>query len=159
MCSLFRWEGAVKKLLRWRGATSSDLMQLGLIDGQHVAVREREERAKKSRTDRKKANREIKTQQTLAPAVFSCCAAVPRCDKLWFDDSISARHKQTRARLCRLLSAVVSQLCPQQASMKSTTSADCSLCCCRRAKKLIQSSNVATHAVDECRASHLTARD
>lgn len=90
MCSLFRWEGAVKTLLRWRGATSSDLMQLGLIDGQHVAVREREERAKKSRTDRKKANREIKTQQTLAPAVFSCCAAVPRCDKLWF---------------CRLLSA------------------------------------------------------
>lgn len=63
MCSLFRGEGAVKTLLRWRGATSPDLMQLGLIDGQHVAVREREGAGKDEQGRQKKIKRQMEKQK------------------------------------------------------------------------------------------------
>lgn len=151
----------VKTLVSWQFATSRDLMQLGLIDGHHVAGVCKEKQRKKG--DKKNKN----TPQTWAPAVFH---AAPWY-KVWFF-CVSVFCQQTRLLMIQHQRGTNKPGPPVQTSVCCGESAPSSVSIHEKYHKgrtqflllqddeeLIRSSNVTRHRVDKCHASHLTAAD
>lgn len=101
----------------------------------------------KKESEKKRKKRWKNDSQTLPPASMIQTLIWRQHHVGWWFNISEAQTNQ--ALLCRLLSAVVSQLC-LQVYMKSTTNADCGLCCCRTTK----SSDATGDAVNKCHASH-----